>query len=108
MLKFFFFSLSFLIKEIISIIDTLKNLISEIENRSKNEIIIRIGANSGWRFITAAWVLKLEEQMNVNQVNSLRRTIQKKDYSDMELWPKTRKISSDGQLFGFVKISINE
>ncbi|OFX37260.1 MAG: type III-A CRISPR-associated RAMP protein Csm5 [Bacteroidetes bacterium GWA2_32_17] len=91
-----------------TIINTLKSLILEIENRSENEIIIRIGANSGWRFTTAAWVLKLEDQMNENQINSLRKTIQKKDYSNMELWPKTRKISTDGQLFGFVKIKIHE
>jgi len=46
--------------------------------------------------------------MNDNQFNSLRSCIQKKDYSNMELWPKTRKISTDGQLFGFVKIKIHE
>jgi len=90
------------------IISELKNLAYIIENRSENEIIIRIGANSGWRFTTAAWVLKLEDKMNENQINSLRKTIQKKDYSNMELWPKTRKISTDGQLFGFVKIKIHE
>lgn len=69
------------------------------------EAIFRIGGNSGWRFTTGGWVTKQALAINDQDYMQLRRAVQKRDYSGMELWPKTRKMTTGGTPLGFVKIS---
>jgi len=45
--------------------------------------------------------------MEDHEISKLRKAIQKKDYGDMSIWPKTRKVTSDGQVFGFVRVSLD-
>lgn len=73
-----------------------------------NEFIIRIGGNSGYLFTTGQWVENQGFNIADEDYFALRKVIQKRDYSNMEIWPKTRKISSSGQVFGFVKITLRD
>jgi len=84
-----------------------------IDQCKKNEFVIRLGGNSGYNFITYKWFDKLPffiEDEDKNEYNDLRKIVQKnnsnKDYSTETFWPRTRKITSDGIPFGFVKISL--
>jgi CRISPR type III-A-associated RAMP protein Csm5 len=79
---------------------------NEIEQLKQNEFILRIGANSGWIFMTAGWWRRFTDKFTTDEFSDIRKKIQKKNYHDMDLWPKTRKISSSGQIFGFVKVSL--
>jgi CRISPR-associated protein Csm5 len=90
-----------------NMIEQLRNILSVSETCSDNEFVIRVGANSGWSFMTGEWFLN--EDLNIideDDLASLRKKIQKRDYTNMDLWPKTRKISSKGNVFGFVKIKM--
>jgi hypothetical protein len=57
--------------------------------------------------MTAGWWRRFNEKFSSDEKIDIRKKIQKKNYHDMELWPKTRKISSSGQIFGFVKITLH-
>lgn len=88
----------------VAILDELDRVYKLAEACQPNEFVVRVGGHSGWKFTTGAWVRK--EALNLSEVefNNLRRTIQRnKDY-DMKLWPKTRKVSPGGGVFGFVKL----
>ena len=86
-------------------LDHYKMVLGEIEKCTPSEFVIRIGANSGWIFMTGGWWRRFTENISDDDLSSLRMAIQKKYYHDMDLWPKTRKISTSGQIFGFVKVS---
>jgi len=91
----------------ISMLNAYEQVINEIEKCNSNEFIIRIGANSGWIFMTGGWWRRFTDEIEDEDYSSLRKSIQKKYYENMDLWPKTRKISSSGQIFGFVKVTLN-
>jgi hypothetical protein len=76
------------------------------EEAGNREMILRVGGYSGYLFTTGQWI-GMKKQISISDIefNNLRRFIQKRDYSQMAIWPKTRKVTSGGQLFGFVKIS---
>ncbi|HQI45661.1 MAG TPA: type III-A CRISPR-associated RAMP protein Csm5 [Bacteroidales bacterium] len=74
----------------------------------ENEMILRVGGNSGYLFTTGQWVENKGFEISPEDFQNLRKNIQKRDYSDMDIWPKTRKISTDGQVFGFVKIKFHD
>ena len=74
----------------------------------ENEMILRVGGNSGYLFTTGQWVENNGFKISPEDFQNLRKNIQKRDYSDMDIWPKTRKISTDGQVFGFVKIKFHD
>ncbi len=86
---------------------------SEIERLSDNEFIIRVGANSGYNFMTLRWIDKLPFFQPIDNNRGyfeLRKVIQKnkkhKEYKNEKNWPRTRKIVTTGIPFGFVKIKI--
>lgn len=90
-----------------NMLDQYEQILSEIEQCGPKEFVIRVGANNGWVFMTAGWWRRFtEDGFSAEELASVRKKIQKRDYSDMDLWPKTRKISAAGQIFGFVKVSI--
>lgn len=92
------------------ILEQLDKIYNTCENAAENEMIFRVGGHSGYLFTTGQWISMSNESILLPQddFNALRRNIQRnKDYSDMEIWPKTRKIASNGQIFGFVKISFS-
>lgn len=86
-----------------SIIDKYGEIYDLCETAEPNEMILRVGGNSGYIFTTGKWVEKIN--LSDDDYNNLRKKIQKHDYSDMDFWPKTRKVTSGGNIFGFVKIS---
>jgi len=95
------------------LIEKYENILDLAEKCKQNEFIIRVGANSGYNFTTLRWIDKLEIFNPVNSNNEyalLRKEIQKnsfkKDYRNEALWPRTRKIITDGTPFGFVKITL--
>jgi hypothetical protein len=90
-----------------------EKIFHEINKLSDNEFIIRVGANSGYNFMTLRWVDKLpffQPIDNNRDYFELRKVVQKnrrrKDYRNEKNWPRTRKIVTTGIPFGFIKISI--
>ncbi|MCX7986295.1 MAG: type III-A CRISPR-associated RAMP protein Csm5 [Bacteroidales bacterium] len=90
----------------------LQKIREEFDKLSDNEFIIRVGANSGYNFMTLRWMDKLDffQPTRSNPYYlELRKAIQKnrnrKNYSAEYIWPRTRKITTTGIPFGFIKIS---
>ncbi len=82
--------------------------IDAIEQKKCNEAILRIGGNCGWKFTTSGWITKENAPLSEDDFYQLRKAIQKRDYSEMNFWPKTRKMTMQGVPLGFVKISFNQ
>lgn len=79
-----------------------------IDKLPDNEFILRVGANSGWRFMTGGWITKPAIEISDGDYFSLIKTIQKKEYGNEVLLPKTRKTNKTGLPFGFVKVTIHD
>lgn len=65
--------------------------------------ILRVGHGSGWRFITGAWTENREDFYDV--IVPKTRPRDKEMYSNYE-FPKSRRVSSECELLGFVKLTI--
>jgi len=89
-------------------LDEYEKILNLFENLNSNEFIVRIGANSGWIFMTAGWWRRFWDDFSDDEKVSIRKAIQKKRYPDLDFWPKTRKISKEGIPFGFVKVTLQE
>ena len=83
-----------------------KRLYKIAQSCQENEFVVRVGGHSGWIFTTGAWVRKEALNLNDYEMKSLRKTIQRNKEYDMDLWPKTRKTTDNGTIFGFVKIQL--
>lgn len=89
-----------------NILETYDHIYEMCETAGNREMILRVGGFSGYLFTTGQW-MGMEKQINISDVefNNLRKSVQKRDYTQMAIWPKTRKVTSGGRLFGFVRIS---
>ena len=87
--------------------DTLSDLISNADNCKENEAILRIGFGSGWNFITGGWATD-EGIMNDFDYEKFLKTVRRKNYDEDVPFPKSRKIGDEGDMFGFVKLKIEE
>lgn len=87
-------------------LDDLDRVYKTAESCRPNEFVIRVGGHSGWKFTTGAWVRKEALSISEADLRSIRKTVQRNREYDMALWPKTRKVSEKGQVFGFVKVSL--
>lgn len=75
--------------------------------------ILRVGAGSGWKFMTGGWAAGkdrmgdyiLENDVWADLKNAIREDY-KKDYADDTPFPKTRKMIEGGEPLGFVKLSL--
>lgn len=87
---------------------TYQQLNDQFDGLKEGECILRVGGNSGYLFTTGHWV-GFDNVMDISNddFNLLRKKVQRRDYSHMEMWPKTRKTTNDSELFGFVKISVH-
>lgn len=88
-----------------SYIEKMEEILSCIDqcNEEKTSCVLRIGHASGWRFITGAWSERFED-FSSEIVNATRPgNIQK--YSEYP-FPKSRRTDKDGDLMGFVKLSM--
>ena len=92
--------------------DHVRNYLSKIEalhSEAKSyhqgrECMLRIGHGSGWRFITGAWAESLTNFYT--DIVSVARPNNKR-YESYD-FPKTRRIDSECELLGFVKLSIGD
>lgn len=66
--------------------------------------VLRIGYGSGWRFITGDWTRKAVSFKSDIVVNARLRNYNYVQYN----FPKTRKVDSFCELFGFVKLTIKK
>ena len=93
-----------------SLLEAYTDLLDTAVSCKSNEFVIRVGGHSGWRFTTGGWAVDLEYNKNISDEDwyGLRKAIQvsRNNYSDMSLWPKTRKITEKGQVFGFMKVAL--
>ena len=86
-------------------IDSLRMILGNIKKcQQGKECVLRIGHGSGWRFITGAWSERLdkfeEEIVPVARPNNYR-------YQEY-VFPKSRRLDEDGDILGFVKLSIDK
>lgn len=89
-----------------NMLDVYESICNTIDNLPKNECIIRLGGNNGWKFTTGGWVTKKTLNISNEDYNAIKKVIQKRYYPEGVLLPKTRKTTSTGIPFGFVKITI--
>lgn len=87
------------------------NQIRELaKDANEQECVIRVGAASGWEFMTGGWLNGKDVMgdfiLSDRSWTSLKRGLRKKNYPDDLLFPKTRKMIAEGVPFGFVKLSI--
>ena len=88
------------------LLDDLDRVYKLAEKCQPDEFVIRVGGHSGWKFTTGGWIRKEALRISEFDLKSIRKTIQRNRDYDMALWPKTRKVSERGQVFGFVKVSL--
>lgn len=94
-------------EEMLQQIVSIKTMADTFLRNQESSAIIRVGGNSGWNFTTGGWVKSASEKaLNTVDYNAMRRTIQRGKTYDMELWPKTRKMTMAGLPLGFVKITL--
>lgn len=83
-------------------LSTLHFISDEIRNCKKGkECVLRIGHGSGWRFITGAWSEKLS---NFDTIIAASRPNNHR-YTQYD-FPKSRRIDEEGDVLGFVKLSM--
>jgi len=83
------------------IINQLQNIKSQAENK-EDVFLLRMSAGSGWDYMTGAWFKKITDD---NQWNDFKKLVRPK-YSNYP-FPKTRRLTSDLKMPGFVLLSIN-
>lgn len=84
-------------------IEQMQNMLNEAEACNSNSCVLRIGHSSGWRFITGAWGEELE--CFDSDIINLARPHNYDRYKAYD-FPKSRRTDSDGDLLGFVKLSL--
>lgn len=83
-------------------IDNMRLILDEIKQCQKGkECVLRIGYGAGWRFITGGWAEDLD---NFNEVISASRP--KNNLYTEYVFPKSRRLDEDSDVFGFVKLSM--
>ena len=90
--------------------DYLKNLSllhKTITDLSENECVLRVGAGSGWHFMTGGWTTNSDLVDDDARWKIKRATRNGKTYRDEEIkFPKTRKLIEGGTPLGFIKIAL--
>jgi len=84
----------------------LEEIEQALKNMPTNECIIRVGAGSGWNFMTGGWANK-PENLDDNTWFELKAALRRRHYPDNVDFPKTRKLLDGGMPLGFVRIKIN-
>jgi len=83
-----------------NIIDQLKNF---RENLKENEYLMRMSAGSGWDFMTGAWLKAISNDDEWEKIKEF--LVRNRKYMDFP-FPKTRRITSEYKLPGFVKLRL--
>ena len=66
------------------------------------ECVLRLGHASGWRFITGAWTENLDNFKSEIVPASRPKNFNYEQY----VFPKSRRLDEDGDIFGFVKLEL--
>lgn len=85
-------------------LETIMNQIQQCKKESKSTCILRLGAGSGWRFITGAWAENLEN-FNEDIVPAARPHNQR--YTDYS-FPKSRRVDKNCKPLGFIRMTLLE
>ena len=77
---------------------------------SEKEAVLRLGHGSGWLFMTGGWVKNpafINDQGRDNLYDKIIDKTRPANFRYKEhFFPKTRRMDEDGELMGFVKLSI--
>jgi CRISPR-associated protein Csm5 len=82
----------------------LDDIKQKIEACKEGECVLRLGAGSGWDFMTGGWAKHLFSDADWT---SLKPQLRRGNYPDSVSFPKTRKLLHNGQPLGFIKMTIN-
>ena len=85
-------------------LDQLEIILDTIDECQPNECFLRIGQASGWRFVTGAWLEEIDKEYFNNDIVPLCRP--RNDRYIGYPFPKSRRIDSDSNVFGFVKLTM--
>lgn len=86
-------------------VDSMKDILDKVNECQKDkECILRIGHASGWRFITGAWTVKLQNFEKLVIPTSRPNNSRYTEYD----FPKSRRLDMDSDIIGFVKLCIVE
>jgi CRISPR type III-A-associated RAMP protein Csm5 len=82
-------------------IENMEAMLSEAKSCDSKSCVLRIGAGSGWRFMTGAWTEQYDnfESFIVPAARPRNNVYREYDF------PKSRRIDRDGDVFGFVKLT---
>lgn len=85
-----------------SYLTAMEDILESINSCNEGEeCILRLGYGSGWRFITGAWS-EVVENFNLIKNASRHKNYLYKEYD----FPKSRRADENGNLMGFVKLSV--
>ena len=90
------------VDEYVACLVKIMNEVEVCKSTNGNSCILRLGAGSGWRFITGAWAETFED-FNSQIVPSVRRNNQK--YSDYK-FPKSRRVDRRAKPLGFIRLTL--
>lgn len=94
-------------KEVIQdYIQDLKRILNNCYECSQKETVLRLGHGSGWIFMTGGWINNedfISQNVKDQIINQTRPGNNR--YADY-FFPKTRRMDEDGELMGFVKLSL--
>lgn len=86
-------------------IENLEQIMIDIQScKEGKECVLRIGHASGWRFITGAWTENLRNFESEIVPSSRPKNAIYRQYD----FPKSRRLDEDGDILGFVKLSLHE
>lgn len=86
-------------------IENMQSILDDIKQCKKGkECVLRIGHGVGWRFITGGWSENLSNFEDTIVPAARPNNRRYEDY----VFPKSRRLDEDGDILGFVKLSIKE
>ncbi len=89
-------------------IEKLNELLETVNECTEKEAVLRIGFGSGWDFITGGWI-KNEEVMTDNDYDKFLYLVRKQaKYDENVPFPKSRKLGNSADIFGFVKLIMED
>lgn len=85
-------------------LENLRWILEDISDCGPNECVLRLGQGVGWRFITGAWTEHIDCFDELVVPKSRPKNYNYSQYP----FPKSRRISKDSEIFGFVKLTIQD
>lgn len=87
-------------------LDELESILKAIKNCTSKETVLRLGQGSVWIFRTGGWAKNDDfvDESIYEQIKFQSRP-NNRNYRDY-FFPKTRRMDEEGELLGFVKLSL--